>query len=111
MKTIRTVEAATHIGQPVRLMGWLYNLRQLGGVTFIVLRDGWGTLQAVTESEADLGPLTGLALETVSRGFTRLQEDGVIDVVGRRIDILKPAELNRLAHSAEHDEPKRRGRA
>ncbi len=65
MKTIRTVEAAAHSGQPVRLMGWLYNLRQLGGVTFIVLRDGWGTLQAVTESEADLEPLAGLALESV----------------------------------------------
>ncbi|MCL4262525.1 MAG: aspartate--tRNA(Asn) ligase [Anaerolineae bacterium] len=65
MQTIRTVEAAAHVGQPVRLMGWLHNLRQLGGVTFIVLRDGWGTLQAVTESEADLEPLAGLALESV----------------------------------------------
>lgn len=65
MQTIRTVEAAAHVGQPVRLMGWLYNLRQLGGVTFIVLRDGWGTVQAVTESEADLEPLAGLALESV----------------------------------------------
>ncbi len=65
MQTIRTVEAAAHVGQPVRLMGWLYNLRQLGGVTFIVLRDGWGTLQAVTESEGDLEPLAGLALESV----------------------------------------------
>ncbi|QNP40410.1 fumarate/nitrate reduction transcriptional regulator Fnr [Lysobacter solisilvae (ex Woo and Kim 2020)] len=62
-------------------------------------------------SREDIARYLGLALETVSRGFTRLQEDGVIDVVGRRIDILKPAELNRLAHSAEHDEPKRRGRA
>ncbi|MBX3061120.1 MAG: aspartate--tRNA(Asn) ligase [Anaerolineae bacterium] len=65
MQTIRTVEAAAHVGQPVRLLGWLYNLRQLGGVTFIVLRDGWGTLQAVTESQADLEPLAGLALESV----------------------------------------------
>ncbi len=65
MQTIRTVEAAAHVGQPVRLLGWLYNLRQLGGVTFMVLRDGWGTLQAVTESEADLEPLAGLALESV----------------------------------------------
>lgn len=65
MQTIRTVEAAAHVGQPVRLMGWLHNLRQLGGVTFIVLRDGWGTLQAVTESETDLEPLAGLALESV----------------------------------------------
>jgi nondiscriminating aspartyl-tRNA synthetase len=65
METIRTVEAVGHVGQPVRVLGWLHNLRPLGGVTFVVLRDGWGTLQAVTESEADLEPLAGLALETV----------------------------------------------
>ena len=62
-------------------------------------------------SREDIARFLGLALETVSRGFSKLQEDGVIDVVGRRIDILKPAELNRLAHDAEHDEPRRRGRA
>lgn len=65
MEMIRTVEAAAYVGQSVRLTGWLHNLRQLGGVTFLVLRDGWGTLQAVTENEADLEPLAGLALETV----------------------------------------------
>lgn len=62
-------------------------------------------------SREDIARYLGLALETVSRGFTRLQEDGVIDVVGRRIDIRDIAELDRLAHSAEHDEPRRRGRA
>ncbi len=65
MHTIRTVEAAAYVGQPVRLTGWLHNLRQLGGVNFIVLRDGWGAIQAVTESEADLEPLVGLGLESV----------------------------------------------
>lgn len=61
-------------------------------------------------SREDIAHYLGLALETVSRGFTKLQEDGVIDVVGRRIDIRNPAELDRLAHSAEHEEPRRRGR-
>ncbi len=65
MKTIRTVEASSHIGQPVRLTGWLHNVRRLGGVSFVVLRDGWGTLQAVTESEADLAPIAELSLESV----------------------------------------------
>ncbi len=65
MNTIRTVEASRHIGETVRLMGWLHNVRRLGGVTFVVLRDGWGTLQAVTESEADLAPIAALSLESV----------------------------------------------
>jgi CRP/FNR family transcriptional regulator, anaerobic regulatory protein len=45
----------------------------------------------------DVGRYLGLALETVSRAFGRLQEDGVVTVVGRRIDIRNPVELLRLA--------------
>jgi CRP/FNR family transcriptional regulator, anaerobic regulatory protein len=62
-------------------------------------------------SREDIAHYLGLALETVSRGFTKLQEDGVIEVVGRRIEIRDAAELARLAHNAEHEEPRRRGRA
>ena len=65
MNTIRTVEASSHVGQRVRLTGWLHNVRRLGGVSFVVLRDGWGTLQAVTESESDLAPIADLNLESV----------------------------------------------
>lgn len=65
MNTIRTVEASRHVGQTVRLTGWLHNVRRLGGISFVVLRDGWGTLQAVTESEADLVPIAALNLESV----------------------------------------------
>ncbi|MCB0123318.1 MAG: hypothetical protein KDE58_13780, partial [Caldilineaceae bacterium] len=58
MERIRTVEVKEHIGQRVRLQGWLHTVRRMGGVNFLVLRDGWGTVQAVTENEADLAPLT-----------------------------------------------------
>ncbi len=65
MIAIRTVEAHEHVGETVEVRGWLHNVRRLGGVTFVVVRDGWGTIQAVTEDEADLAPLAGLALESV----------------------------------------------
>lgn len=52
-------------------------------------------------SREDIARFLGLALETVSRGFTRLQDDGIIAVTGRRVEILKTAELLRLAHGAE----------
>lgn len=65
MQEIRTVEVEAFVGQPVRLQGWLHNLRRMGGISFIVLRDGWGAIQAVTENEADLEPVAGLSLETV----------------------------------------------
>ncbi len=65
MTAVRTVEARERVGETVEVRGWLHALRRLGGVTFVVVRDGWGTIQAVTEDEADLAPLAGLALESV----------------------------------------------
>ena len=62
-------------------------------------------------SREDIAHYLGLALETVSRGFTKLQDDEVIEVIGRRIDVRDPVGLRRLAHDAEHEEPRRRGRA
>jgi CRP/FNR family transcriptional regulator len=52
-------------------------------------------------SREDIANYLGLALETVSRGFTRLQEDGVISVQGRLIGISDRQQLNRLAHVDE----------
>lgn len=57
MERIRTIEVTAHVGERVRLQGWLHALRQLGGVSFVVLRDGWGMAQAVADSEAELAPL------------------------------------------------------
>lgn len=59
-------------------------------------------------SREDIAHFLGLALETVSRGFTRLQDDGVIAVEGRRIEILDRAELDRIAHHPEPTETRRR---
>ncbi|MGO4222832.1 fumarate/nitrate reduction transcriptional regulator Fnr [Lysobacter sp. TAF61] len=58
-------------------------------------------------SREDIARYLGLALETVSRGFTRLQEDGVIAVHGRRVEILEIGILERLAHGSESGETKR----
>jgi nondiscriminating aspartyl-tRNA synthetase len=67
MERIRTADIGAHEGQRVRVAGWLHALRRLGGVSFAVIRDGWGMVQAVTESDDDLAPLLaeGLREETV----------------------------------------------
>lgn len=57
-------------------------------------------------SREDIARFLGLALETVSRGFTRLQDDGVIDVTGRRVEIVNVTELLRLAHGTESGDGK-----
>ena len=52
-------------------------------------------------SRDEIANYLGLALETVSRGFSRLQEEGVIEVRGRAISIRDPAQLEQLAHGGE----------
>lgn len=66
MDTIRTTEMAAHVGRPVRLHGWVHAVRQMGGVQFLILRDGYGTAQAVFE---------GKNLETI-------QPESVIELQG-----------------------------
>ncbi len=49
-------------------------------------------------SRIDIANYLGLALETVSRGFTRLQDDGLIEVRGRQVELVDTLGLARLAH-------------
>ena len=54
-------------------------------------------------SREEIGRHLGLALETVSRGFSRLHEDGVIDVRGRHVRVLDEAALRTAARGCEQD--------
>jgi len=40
MERILTTQTSEYVGQRVRLAGWLQALRRLGGINFIILRDG-----------------------------------------------------------------------
>ena len=64
---IPTNEVAAHIGERVTVTGWLHSWREMGGLSFLVLRDAWGTLQAVAETENELLPLreSGAGVESV----------------------------------------------
>jgi nondiscriminating aspartyl-tRNA synthetase len=70
---ILTRELGQHVGQQVRLKGWLHRLRKLGEVNFLVLRDRAGIAQCVL-GPSDLAPLHGLLVETV------------VDVVGTVVE-------------------------
>lgn len=54
-------------------------------------------------SRDEIARYLGLALETVSRGFTRLHDDGVIEVRGRRVRIVDGAALHAVANGCESD--------
>lgn len=72
MQRIRTDEAAAHVGERVRLAGWMHNWREMGQFGFLVLRDGAGTFQAVLDKAEEIAKLKGLQYETV------LQVEGVV---------------------------------
>jgi len=48
----------------------------------------------------EIGSYLGLKLETVSRTFSRFQEDGILDVKQRQITVKLPEALQRLVSSA-----------
>lgn len=57
MKRTMTTEVTAHVGERVCIAGWLHSLRLLGSINFLVIRDGWGLMQAVAETEAEMAPL------------------------------------------------------
>lgn len=80
-----------HLGAEARLAACLLNFdaryKRLGST------DDRFTLSM---SRQDLGDYLGLALETVSRFFTRLHEDGLLDVQGRDVRVLDAERLRAM---------------
>ena len=57
---------AGHVGQDVRLSGWVHRVRDHGGVLFIDLRDHYGITQLIADGDsAASGALERLRAETV----------------------------------------------
>ncbi len=52
-------------------------------------------------SRKDIANYLGLTLETVSRTFTHLQTEGLIDVLGKRVQIKDRQRLRQLTHALE----------
>ena len=47
----------------------------------------------------EIGSYLGLKLETVSRTFSKFQDDGLLEVKQRHIHVLDPAALQRIVGS------------
>ena len=96
LERVRTTEVHAHVGERVRVAGWLQSLRRMGGVTFLVIRDGWGTIQAVTENEAALGALASgdIGVESViaveGLVVSEAQAPGGVELHELRIEVVTP---------------------
>jgi nondiscriminating aspartyl-tRNA synthetase len=65
-----------HVGERVRVQGWLHAVRALGGLSFVVIRDGWGLVQVVVDE-------TDAVAKEQLRG---IGEESVIDVEGIAVE-------------------------
>jgi nondiscriminating aspartyl-tRNA synthetase len=82
-------ELEGRIGQSVTLRGWVHRIRDLGGVSFLLLRDRSGTAQLVFDAKPDV------TLETVigATGTVAANEKapGGIEVRVRELEVIAPA--------------------
>jgi nondiscriminating aspartyl-tRNA synthetase len=96
MERIHTTEAKAHVGERVRISGWLHSLRQLGGITFLIIRDGWGMLQAVVENESEIAPLLvdRLGVESViaveGLAVSEAQAPGGVELHNLQVEVITP---------------------
>ena len=92
-----------HAGQTISVYGWVNNMRELGGLTFIDLRDREGLLQIViNETFADPGLLKKIGKETVLAVSGRVARrtnpnpdlpSGQVELIAHSIDILAVSEV------------------
>ena len=96
MERIRTTEVTAHIGQRIRVAGWLHSLRRLGGINFLLIRDGWGLIQAVAETEEEIAVLLPESVGTESiivvEGVVNreTQAPGGVELHNLKIELLNP---------------------
>ena len=108
---------AAHVGETVRLSGWVHRIRDHGGVLFIDLRDHFGITQVLADSDSpafkDIEKLRaeyciriegGVKARDASLVNTKLKT-GEIEVYARAMDVLGAADDLPLPVFGEPDYP------
>ncbi len=108
---------SSHIGETVRLSGWVHRIRDHGGVLFIDLRDHYGITQVVADPDSPaFATAEKLHAEWVIRvdGYVRARPEGTenpklptgeVEVFATAIDVLSEAKELPLPVFGEPDYP------
>ena len=67
----------SHIGEDVRVAGWVENIRDHGGIQFVDLRDQYGVVQVVVRDDALLSGVTRESVVTFAGRVVRRDEETV----------------------------------
>jgi aspartyl-tRNA synthetase len=106
-----------HVGQAVRLSGWVHRKRDHGGVLFVDLRDHYGLTQVVCDGDSPALPvLEGLRLESVVTidGEVKARAEGTanpnlptgeVEVYARSVTVQSRAEELPMPVAGEQEYP------
>jgi len=83
-------DVSAHLGQEITVSGWVHRVRNLGGISFVVLRDRSGLVQVVYDSEPEFGNETVISV----RGTVAENEkaEGGFEVQATETEILGVAD-------------------
>ena len=91
-----------HIGQSVKLCGWVETVRDHGGVIFVDLRDHYGVTQVVFSDDKLLSGITKETVISICGEVTRRAEEtvnakidtGLIEVKADELEVLGPCRMS-----------------
>jgi len=99
LKTERVIsfEVARHVGEEITVSGWLHKKRELGGVTFLILRDRRDLVQVLVEELSEREKLRALHAGSVLTLTGMVVEDkrsvGGAEIHGPKITVEVPVEF------------------
>lgn len=113
MQRVLAKDISNEIGKKVTVTGWIHKIRKLGGITFIVIRDRSGLVQAVVEKKEANEILAELSNESVvSLSGEVAKEDrapqgaelraNIVEVISRVSEDI-PVEINKKEVNANLD--------
>ncbi|MFK7804345.1 MAG: aspartate--tRNA(Asn) ligase [Anaerolineae bacterium] len=88
MNTVKTTEIGCYEGKRVQLQGWLHTTRQIGGISFVILRDGFGTVQAVFEGESAPFPQPESVIRLTGLVVASQQAPGGMEIIQPELETL-----------------------
>lgn len=91
-----------HIGEKVKLGGWVETVRDHGGVLFVDLRDHYGVTQVVLSDDAMLDGVNKETVVLIEGTVTKRAEEtvnpklatGLVEVRAEKLEILGPSQQN-----------------
>src|ERR1043166_4634346 len=88
---VLSTELSSHLGERVTLAGWLHAKRELGAVSFVLLRDCAGLAQAVVTGGLELQPETVVEVEGLAAAAAQAPGGGELQEPSFRVRA-EPAE-------------------